>query len=108
MKYLINLVLFSIVAIIASIAPLRMKSVRFEGAGLAVAAGAITLIVCAYLIGMYNEVSKKMMTLSAGLLFILWVITAGVCTYFGPFILTGNGFFSVWLSAFCALKIVMM
>lgn len=104
-KYLMNLVFCSIVTILASISPLREKRFRFEGAGLSIAAGAITLIVCAYLIGMYKDISKNVMKLTAVLLFVLWIITAGVCTYIGPFLITGNGFFAVWLSALCALKI---
>jgi len=105
-KYLLNLVFCSIVAILASISPLRVKSYNFEGAGVSIAAGAITLIVCAYLIGMFNDIAKNVIKLTAVLLFVLWVITAGICTYMGPFLLTGNGFFAVWLSALCALKIV--
>lgn len=93
-------------AILASISPLRVKSYNFEGAGVSIAAGAITLIVCAYLIGMFNDIAKNVIKLTAVLLFVLWVITAGICTYMGPFLLTGNGFFAVWLSALCALKIV--
>ncbi|KAL7493271.1 hypothetical protein ACHAWT_003887 [Skeletonema menzelii] len=107
-KYMMNLVFCSIVTILASISPLRKKTLRFEGAGLSIAAGSITLIVCAYLIGMYKDIAKNVMKLTAVLLFVLWVITAGVCTYIGPFLITGNGFFAVWLSALCALKIAMV
>lgn len=107
-KHLINLVFCSIVTILASISPLREKSFRFEGAGLSIAAGAVTLIVCAYLIGMYKDIKKDVMKLTAILLFVLWVITAGICTYIGPFLLTGNGFFACWLAALCALKIAMI
>ncbi len=103
-KYLLNLVFCSIVAILASISPLRTK-VYVAGAGLSIAAAAITLIGCAYLIGMYNDISKNVVKLTSILLFLLWVVTAGVCTYMGPFVRTGNGFFAVWLSALCALKI---
>eukprot|EP00985_Skeletonema_marinoi_P023955 scaffold16270_cov80-Skeletonema_marinoi.AAC.2 len=75
-KYLMNLVLLSIVTILASISPLREKTRNFEGAGLSIAAGAITLIVCAYLIGMYKEIAKNVTKLTAVLLFVLWVIPA--------------------------------
>mmetsp|Transcript_26815 Transcript_26815/g.42051 ORF Transcript_26815/g.42051 Transcript_26815/m.42051 type:complete len:287 (+) Transcript_26815:255-1115(+) len=105
-KYLLNLVFCSIVAILASISPLRTEYyVYVAGAGLSIAAAAITLIGCAYLIGMYNDISKNVVKLTSILLFLLWVVTAGVCTYMGPFVRTGNGFFAVWLSALCALKI---
>ena len=107
-KHLMNLVLCSIVTILASIEPLRTKTPRFEGAGLSIAAGALTLIVCSYLITMYKDLAKDVMKVTTALLFVLWAITAGVCTYFGPFLVTGNGFFACWLAALCSLKIVMI
>jgi hypothetical protein len=107
-KHLMNLVFCSIVTVLASIEPLRSKTPRFEGAGLSIAAGALSLIVCSYLITMYKDLAKDVMRVTAALLFVLWAITAGVCTYFGPFIVTGNGFFACWLAALCSLKIVMI
>ena len=40
----------------------------------------------AYMISFYNELSREVMRMTSMLLFLLWVCVAGVCTFYGPFL----------------------
>lgn len=59
-------------------------------------AGLITIIVCAVLFKMFDDVNAQMLKVSAVIMFIMWATVAGVCTFDGPFILAGNGYFASW------------
>ena len=44
----------------------------------------------------------------SALLLALWIPGAGVLTFEGPFLATGNGFFGAWGGLFCALLLVLL
>ena len=78
----------SLTAIFASISPLRYKSYwpGYGGAGLAIAVGGVTLIVLMYVNALYNDLSREVLRMTMLLLFVLWAVCAGVCTFYGPFL----------------------
>ncbi|KAL3782982.1 hypothetical protein HJC23_003138 [Cyclotella cryptica] len=104
-RYIKFLQFWSFILIFASITPLRYKYTGYGGAGFAIAAGALTLIACMYVISLYDELSREVMRMTMMLLFLLWACVAGVCTFYGPFLLLGNGYFACWIGCFCAFKL---
>jgi hypothetical protein len=96
MKYL---QFWSYILIFASISPLRYKWAGYGGAGYAIAVGAITLIALMYIINLYDDLSRDILKMTMLLLFVLWAICAGVCTFYGPFLATSEYFnisFHTW------------
>lgn len=87
MKYL---QFWSFLLIFASIAPLRFKFPGYGGAGLAIATGALTLIALIYVTHLYEDLSRDILKMTMMLMFVLWAVTAGVCTFYGPFLLTSK------------------
>ena len=53
-------------------------------------AGIVTLIVCAVLFKMFDELNGQILKVSAIVMFIIWAAVAGVCTFDGPFIYAGK------------------
>ncbi|KAL7488237.1 hypothetical protein ACHAWX_000221, partial [Stephanocyclus meneghinianus] len=104
-RYLKFLQFWSVVLVFASITPLRYKPMGYEGAGFAIAAGVLSLVACMYMISFYNELSREVMRMTSMLLFLLWVCVAGVCTFYGPFLVPNNGYFACWTGCFCAFKL---
>jgi len=104
-RYIKFLQFWSLVLIFASISPLRSKPAGYGGAGFAIAAGALTLIACMYVISLYDELSREVMRMTMMLLFLLWACVAGVCTFYGPFLVPNNGYFACWTGCFCAFKL---
>ncbi|KAL7521918.1 hypothetical protein ACHAWX_006610, partial [Stephanocyclus meneghinianus] len=105
LRYIKFLQFWSLVLIFASITPLRYKRDGYGGAGFAIAAGALTLIACMYVISLYDELSREVMRMTMMLLFLLWACVAGVCTFYGPFLVPSNGYFACWIGCFCAFKL---
>ena len=94
-RYIKFLQFWSLVLILASITPLRYKPAGYGGAGFAIAAGALTLIACMYVISLYDELSREVMRMTMMLLFLLWACVAGVCTFYGPFLVPSKWFTAV-------------
>ncbi|KAL9187991.1 hypothetical protein ACHAXT_006369 [Thalassiosira profunda] len=94
----------SVVLLFASIPPLTQKWENYGGAGFAIAAAAITLIGCAYIVTMWSAIPRNALKITAVILFMLWACVAGVCTFHGPFLITNNGFFACWIGCLCALN----
>lgn len=91
-RYMKFLQFWSFILIFASIAPLRYKDLwpGYGGAGLAIATGAITLIALMYVVQLYDELSRDIMRITTVIGFVLWAVTAGVCTFYGPFLVTSK------------------
>lgn len=53
-------------------------------------AGLITLIVCAVLFKMFDDLDAQILKISAIVLFVMWAAVAGVCTFDGPFYQAGE------------------
>ncbi len=90
LKQLYNLAICSVILLFASIPPLIQKWENYAGAGFAIAGAAITIIACAYLITMYSDIPQTMMKITVAILFVLWACVAGVCTFYGPFLITSK------------------
>lgn len=59
-------------------------------------AGIVTMILCAVLFKMYQDVNHQVMKVSSILMFVIWATVAGVVTFDGPFFDAGNGYFGAW------------
>ena len=92
LRQLYNLAVCSVILLFASIPPLTQDWANKGGAGLAIAGSAITCIACAYFISMYSDVPRNMMKVTVVILFVLWAVTACVCTFHGPFLYTSKLF----------------
>ena len=108
LKQLYSIAACSIVLLFASVAPLTQKWEHYGGAAFAIAAAAVTLIGCAYLITMYDDVPRNLMKITAVIGFVLWTCVAGVTTFHGPFLITNNGFFAAWLGCLCSLNLMVI
>lgn len=108
LKQLYHIAICSVVLLAASIRPLLQKWEHFGGAVFAIIGAAITIITCAYMASLYSEVSRNLMTVTAAILFALWTLVAGVCTFYGPFLVTNNGFFAAWLGCLCSLNLMVI
>lgn len=108
LRQLYNIAICSIILLIASIPPILQKWEHYDGAGLSIAGAAITLITCAYLVTMYSDVPRNVMKITVVVLFILWTLVAGVCTFHGPFLVTNNGFFAAWLGCLSSINLMVM
>jgi len=97
-RYLVGIVAASIILIIASIEWLRSAEGIF-----ALSLGGLSVAIVAVLVVMYDKLHKELLRGIAALLAVLWVFGAGILTFRGPFLMTGNGFFSSWLGLFCSL-----
>ena len=77
-----------------------------EGAlGIAVAAVTIVFVVMygVLLQSCAEKCSAAIRRAAALLLLALWVVAAGVLTFRGPFVATGNGYFAVWIGFACSI-----
>lgn len=108
LKQVYNIAICSVVLLLASFPPLLQKWENFGGAVFSMVGAAITLITCAYMATMYNEVPKNLMRVTAAIMFALWTLVAGVCTFHGPFLVTNNGFFASWLGCLCSLNLMVI
>lgn len=99
-RYLVGIVAASIILIIASIEWLRSAEGIF-----ALSLGGLSVAIVAVLVVMYDKLHKELLRGIAALLAVLYLGVWGrhSVTFRGPFLMTGNGFFSSWLGLFCSL-----
>ena len=62
----------------------------YGGAAFGITAGSLTVIALMYLIHLYDDMSRDVLRMTMLLLFVFWAIVAGVCTFYGPFLLTSK------------------
>jgi hypothetical protein len=94
-KILVGFMAAAAITLFACIPPIRADNYVGQSAwGLSV--GCITLIVCPIIFKMFDDCNPQLVKVSAILMFIMWATVAGVCTFDGPFITAGNGYFSCW------------
>ena len=105
LKQLINITICSIILLFASVPPLVQKWEHYGGAGFAIAGAALTLIGCAYLITMYDDVPRNIMKITSVMLFVLWTSVAGVCTFHRLFLITSEFYVFVYFTSYIAHKI---
>mmetsp|Transcript_11288 Transcript_11288/g.20300 ORF Transcript_11288/g.20300 Transcript_11288/m.20300 type:complete len:297 (-) Transcript_11288:454-1344(-) len=108
LKQLYYIFTCSIILLLASIPPLVQKWEHYGGAGFSIAGSALTIIACAYMVTMYSDIPKSVLKINVVLLFVLWSLVAGVCTFHGPFLITNNGFFACWLGCLCSLNLMVI
>lgn len=101
-KYLVAIVACSFLLIFSCIQPLKLN-VHKGNSAFGIAAGSVSLVACAYLIAAYKSIPESVMKVTLGILFALWACVAGVCTFNGPFIYTGNGYFACWAGMIACL-----
>ena len=66
--------------------------------------GVISLVIAiALLMGAGERLGPNPNMAVAGLLLIMWICAAGVLTFKGPFLSTGNGYFSAWFGLIFSL-----
>lgn len=108
LKQIYNIGICSIILLFSSIPAITQRWENYGGAGFAIAGASLTIIACAYLVTMYSDIPRNMMKITVVLLFVLWAIVAGVCTFHGPFLITNNGYFAAWLGCLSALNLMLL
>ena len=78
------------VTFFACIPPIIAKNFVGQSAW-GLSAGLITVIVCAVLFKVFDEVSNQLLKVTTIIMFIMWATVSGVCTFDGPFLSAGNG-----------------
>lgn len=91
-----TLVLFGAAAAVEMFACIPFLSSYTGQAAWGLSAGLITLIVCVVLFKTFEDMNGQMLKVSAVIMFIIWAAVAGICTFDGPFLEAGNGYFASW------------
>ena len=93
--------LSGLVTLFSCIAPLSSWWKGNAAWGLTV--GILTVLSSLFLLHKYDDINIQMMKLYGAFMFILWATVAGVLTFDGPFLQTGNGYFATWAGFLAAI-----
>ncbi len=100
-----GLIFAAVVLLIALIPYVENSNGAFFGESVfGMVSSAVTIVVALGLIFLDNLEHKIAQAVSA-VLALLWLATAGILTFRGPFLLTGNGFFASYAGLFMAFQI---
>jgi len=94
-KILAGLATSSAILVFACIPSLTHKSYVGQAAW-GLTAGLLTIIICAVLFKAFDDVNGQIVKIMAVFMFVVWATVSGVCTFDGPFLTAGNGYFACW------------
>lgn len=94
-KILFGFILLSAVLMFACI-PFLISGAFIGQSAWGLSAGVISLVVGVTLFKLHDDVDARVSKILAVVLFAMWAVVAGVCTFDGPFRLAGNGYFASW------------
>ncbi|KAL7521919.1 hypothetical protein ACHAWX_006611 [Stephanocyclus meneghinianus] len=108
-KLLLLLCVCGIVEVFATIQPVTARTYLGRAAW-GMTAGLITFLLCGFLFKGYVKIKFAFLKVTAAFLFAIWATVAGLLTFGGPFVETGNGYFASWggflLSAMFGLELL--
>lgn len=94
-KILAGMFMAAAVLLFACIPFLRYKVFVGQSAW-GLSAGLITMIICGVFFKAFDDLPAQLVKVTAIVLFVIWATVAGVCTFDGPFLQAGNGYFACW------------
>lgn len=94
-KILFSFLIASAVEMFACI-PFLVGNVFVAQSAWGLSAGLISLVVGGALFKLHDDIDAAVAKVTAVVLFTIWAVVAGVCTFDGPFRLAGNGYFASW------------
>jgi len=94
-KILFGLIIASAVEAFACI-PFLVGNVYVGQSAWGLSAGLISFAIGGALFKLHDDVDAGVAKVTAVVLFTIWAVVAGVCTFDGPFRLAGNGYFGAW------------
>jgi len=104
---MVGLLFFSIVIMIDVIPHARGgNATNWQAEGVYALVVALCTILMVIIFTLINCKSPKPLPFTFIILAIfaaLWIVTAGITTFRGPFVMTGNGYFASWGAAICAV-----
>lgn len=95
-KILTGLMTASAILVFSCITYISSIKVYVGQSAWGMSAGLITLLICAVIFKAYDDINAQVVKIMAILMFVIWAVVSGVCTFDGPFLTAGNGYFACW------------